>query len=138
MWQIVNYKNGISSYEAHRAIGVTQKTAWFIYHRIRFALYQGIFENPLSGKVEADETLIVRKARNMSKNVKACKVTGIGGKDKTVVMGILERGGKVLTNVIPNQMKNSIQAEGRRHVEAGCAPFTDALKSFKRFGRISA
>lgn len=64
MWQIVNCKNGISSYEVHRAIGVTQKTAWFLDHRIRFAL--GMTPgNKLSGQVEADETFIGGKARNM-------------------------------------------------------------------------
>src|SRR6266581_2607485 len=76
MWQIVNCKNGISSYEVHRAIGVTQKTAWFLDHRIRFALHQGTFDNMLSGEVEADETFIGGKARNMHKAERARKITG--------------------------------------------------------------
>ena len=81
MWQIVNCKNGVSSYEVHRAIGVTQKTAWFLDHRIRFAL--GLVPgNKLSGQVEADETFIGGKARNMHKERRA-KLTGTGGKDKT-------------------------------------------------------
>jgi ISXO2-like transposase domain/Transposase zinc-ribbon domain len=105
MWLIVNCKNGISSYEVHRAIGVTQKSAWFMDHRIRMALHNGSFENLLSGKVEADETFIGGKARNMHANVKARKVTGTGGKDKTMVMGILERGGKVRTKVIDSRKK---------------------------------
>src|ERR1700722_16876598 len=85
MWQIVNCKNGVSSYEIHRAIGVTQKSAWFLDHRIRLALTMGTF-NKLSGQIEADETYIGGKARNMHKSVKARKVTGTGGKDKTAVM----------------------------------------------------
>ena len=131
MWQIVNCKNGISSYEVHRAIGVTQKTAWFMDHRIRFALGMEPGEGKLSGEVEADETFIGGKARNMHKDLKVRKVTGTGGKDKTAVMGILERGGKVRTKVIPNRKKSALQAEVRKHVEAGSALFTDALKSYE-------
>jgi transposase-like protein len=136
MWQIVNSKNGISSYEVHRAIGITQKSAWFLDHRIRFALHQGTFENMLSGEVEADETFIGGKARNMHKDVKAKKITGTGGKDKTMVMGILERGkdgkqSKVRTSVVQNRKKKELQAEVRQHVEAGSALFTDALKSYE-------
>jgi len=130
MWQIVNCKNGISSYEVHRAIGVTQKTAWFMDHRIRFMLGMGPGEKA-SGHVEADETFIGGKARNMHKAVRARKITGTGGKDKTAVMGILERGGKVRTTVIPNRKKKAIQAQIRQHVEAGSALYTDALKSYE-------
>ena len=66
MWQVVNCKNGVSSWEIHRALGVTQKTAWFMDHRIRLALTMGSFDK-LSGEVEADETFIGGKARNMHK-----------------------------------------------------------------------
>src|ERR1700723_2092245 len=91
MWQIVNCKNGISSYEIARATGVTQKTAWFMDHRIRVALGM---ESPdkLSGHVEADETFIGGKARNMHAGKRAARITGRGGNDKTAVIGILERG----------------------------------------------
>src|SRR5450432_3245563 len=91
MWQIVNCKNGISSYEVHRAIGITQKSAWFLDHRIRLALTMGSF-NKFSGQIEADETFIGGKARNMHKTERARKITGTGGRDKTAVLGILERG----------------------------------------------
>ncbi len=101
MWLIVNCKNGISSYEIHRAIGITQKSAWFLDHRIRMAFHEGSFENLLKGECEADETFIGGKARNMHKGKRAERITGTGGKDKTAVMGILERGGKVRTKVIP-------------------------------------
>ena len=130
MWQIVNCKNGISSYEVHRAIGITQKSAWFLDHRIRFALTTSL-GNKLSGQVEADETYIGGKARNMHASKRAAKVTGTGGKDKTAVMGILERGGKVRTKVLDNTKKKTLQAEVRAHVLAGSALFTDALLSYE-------
>lgn len=104
MWMVVNCKNGVSSYEIHRATGVTQKTAWFMDHRIRLSLGMGP-TNKFSGQIEADETYIGGKARNMHKDVKARKITGTGGKDKTAVMGILERGGKVRTKVVDNTKK---------------------------------
>jgi hypothetical protein len=104
MWQVVNSKNGISSCEVARAIGITQKSAWFLDHRIRFMLSMGP-GNKLSGQVEADETYIGGKARNMHADKKARKITGTGGKDKTAVMGILERGGQVRTKVIGNTKK---------------------------------
>ena len=130
MWQIVNDKNGISSYEVHRAIGITQKSAWFLDHRIRFALTQGSF-NKLSGQIEADETFIGGKARNMHSAKRATKITGTGGKDKTAVMGILERGGKIKTTVVENRKKKVLQSEIRAHVLAGSAIFTDSLKSYE-------
>jgi transposase-like protein len=130
MWQVVNCKNGVSSYEVHRAIGVTQKTAWFMDHRIRFALGMGAVDK-LSGEVKADETFIAGKARNMHLNKRQRRITGTGGKDKTAVMGILERGGKVRATVIPNRKKTALQAEVKKHVEAGAALYTDALLSYE-------
>jgi transposase-like protein len=135
MWQVVNSKNGISSYEVHRAIGITQKSAWFMDHRIRFAL--GMTPgNKLSGQIEADETFIGGKARNMHPRKRAAKITGTGGKDKTAVMGILERGSKatgskVRTRVVDNTKKKTLQSEIREHVLAGSALFTDSLKSYE-------
>lgn len=130
MWQVVNSKNGISSCEVAKAIGITQKSAWFLDHRIRFSLSMGP-GNKLSGQVEADETYIGGKARNMHSATRARKITGTGGKDKTAVMGILERGGKVRTKVIDNARKKTLHAEIREHVLAGSALFTDALKSYE-------
>jgi transposase-like protein len=130
MWQIVNCKNGISSYEVHRAIGITQKSAWFMDHRIRLALTMGTI-NKFSGQIEADETFIGGKARNMHATRRAKVVTGTGGKDKTAVLGILERGGKVRTKVVDNTKKKTLQKELREHVLAGSAIFTDALKSYE-------
>src|SRR6266404_2971650 len=89
VWLIVNAKNGISSYELHRSVGVTQKSAWFMLQRIRLAMQEGSFEK-FSGRIEADETYIGAKARNMHKNKRpAGKWTGPIG--KTAVLGLLER-----------------------------------------------
>jgi transposase-like protein len=99
-------------------------------HRIRFALHHGSFEK-FSGHVEADETFIGGKARNMHVGKRARRITGTGGKDKTAVMGILERGGKIKTVVIPNRKRKAIQSEVQKHVEAGSALYTDALLSYE-------
>jgi transposase-like protein len=130
LWLVVNCKNGISSCELARDLGVTQKTAWFMAHRLRFALTEGGF-GLLSGEVEADETFIGGKARNMHLEKRARCITGAGGKDKTPVMGILQRGGKVRTAIVPNRKKAALQAEVRKHVEAGAALYTDALLSYE-------
>ena len=133
MWMVVNCKNGISSYEIHRAIGVTQKSAWFMNHRIRLAF--GLEpDEKLSGHVEADETFIGGKARNMHASKRERRITGTGGKDKTAVMGILERGGNVRAIVVPNRKKKSLQGEVRKHVEAGAALYTDFLLSYEGLG----
>jgi Transposase and inactivated derivatives len=135
LWLIVNCKNGISSCESARDLGVTQKTAWFMNHRLRFALTDG-GSGLLTRHVEADETFIGGKARNMHKAKRDAKITGTGGKDKTAVMGILERGGKVRTSVVPNRKKKALQAEVRKHVEASSALYTDALKSYEGLGEF--
>jgi len=95
IWMITNCKNGVSSYEVHRAIGVTQKTAWFMVHRIRLAMQTGTFEMKMNGQVEVDETYIGGLARNMHRDVRERRITGTGGKGKVAVMGLLERNGKV-------------------------------------------
>jgi transposase-like protein len=130
MWQVVNCKNGVSSYEIAKAIGVTQKTAWFMDHRIRLSL--GMAEpEKLSGHVEADEAFIGGKARNMHVEKRMRRITGTSGKDKVAVIGILERGGEVRTTVVPNRRKKALQGEVLKHVEAGSALYTDFLSSYK-------
>ena len=136
MWQVVNCKNGVSSYEIHRAFGITQKSAWFLDHRIRYALGMESGEK-LSGHVEADETFIGGKARNMHIATRQRRITGTGTKDKTAVMGILERGdkasgktSKVRTTVVSSRKKKELRAEVKKHVEAGSALYTDALLSY--------
>lgn len=130
LWLVVNCKNGISSCEMARDLGITQKSAWFLNHRIRMMLHDGSVEKA-SGHVEADETLIGGKARNMHVAQRRRRITGTGGKDKTPVMGILQRGGKVRTSVVENRKKKTLQAEIHEHVEAGSALYTDFLLSYE-------
>ncbi len=129
-WLLTNSKNGISSCELARSIGITQKSAWHMLHRIRKTLHEDSAVL-LSGEVEADETFIGGKARNMHVSKKARRITGAGTVDKTAVMGILERGGTVRTTVVADRKKKTLQAEVKKHVEAGAALYTDALLSYE-------
>jgi transposase-like protein len=133
VWIITSAKNGVSSCEIARSLGVTQKTAWFMLHRIRLAMQSGSMMKlggNGGGEVEADETFIGGKARNMHLSVRQRRITGTGTKDKVAVMGILERGGEVRTIVVPSRKKAVLQAEVKKHVEAGAALYTDFLLSY--------
>jgi hypothetical protein len=129
-WMVTNCKNGISSYEIARDIKVTQKSAWFMLHRIRLAMQDDFFGSKLGGEVEVDETFIGGKARNMHVSERKRRITGTGTKDKTAVMGMLERGGKIRAKVVSARKKHELQAEVYKHVEAGSALYSDALKSY--------
>jgi len=129
MWLLANCKNGISSYEIARDLGISQKSAWHMLHRIRMAAHQGPV-GKLSGEVEVDETFIGGKARNMHLWKRRRKITAPGPKDKVPVMGILERGGKVRTFVVPGTRRKHLVPRIREHVEAGSAIFSDELKSY--------
>jgi len=131
VWMITNCKNGISSYEISRALGVTQKTAWFMDHRIRLAMQSGSFLKQMSGHVEVDETFIGGKARNMHRSVKARRLQGATGYEgKMAVMGLLERHGEVRTVVIPNTKRKSLRSAINTHVEPGSMVYSDALRSY--------
>jgi transposase-like protein len=134
VWMLVNCKNGISSYEIHRDLGVTQKSAWFMLHRIRLAMQSKSFLK-LGGKgteVEVDETFIGGKARNMHVGTarrRKLDLTGVGG--KTAVIGLLERGGEVRAGVIPTRRKHHLQGEVLANVKPGSAVYTDDLMSYQ-------
>ena len=132
VWLIGNCKNGISSCEVARDLHVCQKTAWFMLHRIRFAMQRGTFEKMGgSGPVEADETMIGGLARFMHKDKKAVKITGTGGAGKELVVGLLDREtGKVHVEHIPNRKKKTLQEQVRAHVVSGAELFTDELASY--------
>ncbi len=127
---ITNAKNGISSPEIHRSIGVTQKTAWFMLQRIRLAMKEGSFTK-VNGRVEVDETFICGKARSMHKWIREQKITGTGGKDKTMVVGVLQRGGKVRTKVVTSRTKATLHKLVKANIQPGAEIFTDALKSYE-------
>lgn len=129
LWLITNCKNGISSCELARDLGVTQKTAWFILHRIRLAMQDENF-GKLNGHVEVDETFIGGKARNMHLDVKKRRITGTGGHDKAVVFGALERGGRVRAAVVADRKRSALHASVKEHVAVGAALYSDALASY--------
>jgi len=133
-WMLCNCKNGISSYELGKALGLHQESAWFMLQRIRKVMQDDFFGSKLgggSGEIEVDESFIGGKARNMHVSERKRRITGTGTKDKTAVMGILERGGKIRTTVVPNRKKAALQGEVRKHVEAGAALYSDALLSYE-------
>src|SRR5260370_4179468 len=132
MWLAINCKNGISSYEIARDLGVTQKTAWFMLHRIRLSMHNGAV-GKFSGRVEADETYIGAKARYMHKD----KRTGVGhaGLKKTAVQGILERTtpdkhSQVVLKVVDNMRRPELCGNVRKHVEQGSTVCTDAVTPY--------
>ncbi len=129
VWLIVNAKNGISSWEIHRAIGVTQKTAWFMLHRVRLAM-QGQTHGKLVGEIEVDETFIGAKSRNMHAAKRREKIQGRGVTGKAVVMGMLQRGGKVRATVIENRKKETLQPLVEQNVRKGSRVFTDELVAY--------
>jgi transposase-like protein len=115
IWLIANSKNGISSHELGRALGTTQKSAWFMLHRIRLAMQTGSFDK-LDGEVEVDETFIGGKARNMHEDVHKRRITGTGGKDKSVVMGIRQRDGEIRASVVPDNRRPTLHEQITTHV----------------------
>jgi hypothetical protein len=126
MWMIANCKNGISSWELHRALGVSQKAAWFMLQRLRLAMQDDLTGGKLGGEVEVDETFIGGKARNMHKADKRRKgLKGGGPAGKTIVLGMLEREGKVRATVIPDRSKSVMQENVRPHVETGSQIYSD-------------
>lgn len=130
MWLIANAKNGVSSCEIARAIGVTQKTAWFMDHRIRLAM-QVESSEPLTGEVEADETYIGGKAENMHKARRERVIRGRGASGKTAVFGMLERQGRVRTKVVQDTGSETLQREIAKNVKSGATIYTDAFPSYE-------
>jgi transposase-like protein len=129
VWMLVNCKNGVSSWEIHRAMGVTQKTAWFMLQRARLAT-QGVLGGKLSGEVEVDETFIGGKARNMHKSKREEKITGRGPEGKAIIAAVLERHGEVRASVVESRRKKPLQSMVHENVEAGSNIYSDALKSY--------
>jgi transposase-like protein len=135
VWLIANAKNGISSYEVARALGVTQKTAWFMLHRIRLAMQTAAF-GKIGGEIEVDETYIGGAARFMHKDKKQRVVQGgRGPKGKVAVMGLLDRHGPdkhstIRLKIPKTTRKPHVQPIVRENVEAGATVYTDALLSY--------
>ena len=130
VWCITNCKNGISSYELSRDLGVTQKSAWHMLHRIRLAMQDGSFVK-MTGTVEADETFVGGKAKNMHHAVKKERIVGRGASGKMIVQGILNRKGRVIADVVPNTKRKTLNPNIEAVVEPGSTIYTDALKSYE-------
>jgi transposase-like protein len=140
IWMLANSKNGISSYELARGLGVTQKTAWFMLHRIRLAMQSRTFRK-MRGDVEADESFLGGAAKFMHFGKKKRVVRGTGGMDKVAVFGLLERGkgkkeSRVAASVVSRIRKKDLQKQIREKVKLGSALFTDAFWSYKGLEKV--
>lgn len=132
VWCIANFKMGISSHELGRTLGITQKSAWFMLHRIRLAMTTQSFRK-LSGVVESDETFVGGLAANMHAAVRARRIRGRGTVGKAIVHGLLERNSskvaqdsEVRASVIPDTEAGTILALLKRAIKGTyvhCAPF---------------
>jgi len=114
LWLLVNCKNGISSYEVAKDLGITQKSAWFVLQRLRLALKDRSFTKigGQSGPVEVDETFVCGQFKNMHKEKRLRYNIERGKKGKTVVLGMLDRDvRKVRAKVIPNVKRETLQRE---------------------------
>jgi transposase-like protein len=134
MWLVTNCKNGISSYELARALGVTQKTGWFMLHRLRLGMKTDKTRKMGStgGPVEVDEVFVGGNPRKMHADRRAKLQTAMGRDHKTVVMGMLDRDAReVRTKVIPNVKRETLQAEILRQVQGAGTVYTDGYVSYE-------
>ncbi len=135
LWMITSAKNGVSSYEVARALDVTQKTAWFMMHRLRLALQKGSIDRKLMGEVEVDETYIGGQARNMHYD-KQLKMKRTEGRfRKAVVVGMLERKGEVRTAVLTKASSRLLEASIKENVVPGSALFSDEWRGYQQVGK---
>ncbi|HEY0796452.1 MAG TPA: IS1595 family transposase [Acidisarcina sp.] len=146
VWLLVNCRNGISSYELHRSLGVTQKSAWFMLHRIRLAVKSGAF-GKMGGpgcEIEADESFIGGKAKNkhewQRKELRTLKDSVVPGDHrllgKSAVMGILDREQRqIRATVIKRVDRPTLQAEILSNVEHGSKIYTDEARMYRGLPR---
>lgn len=135
IWLIANAKNGISSHELGRSVGLTQKSAWFVLHRVRLAMQTKTFDR-LTGEIEVDESFIGGKAQFMHPAKRKAKMARSGQHGgKTAVMGLLNRDGEVRTVIVPDTTGPTLQAKVYEHVEPGSAIYSDSWRSYLGLGR---
>ena len=137
VWMLVNCKNGVSSWEIHRTLGVTQKTAWFMLQRIRQALHTfRHWDGKLGGdgsEVEVDETYVGGRIRNMHKDRRLRYEQMGGNSGKTIVMGIMDRKMRqVRTQVVPDVKRETLQTQVLKNVKFGSQVYTDAHVAYDR------
>lgn len=134
MYLCINHKKGISSLQLADTLGITQKSAWFVLHRIRAIVSQQVPEMLLSGMVEADETFIGGKEKNKHKDKKP--KTGTWRDTKKVVLGAVERGGKVVAKSVPNRNAKNVKPFITKHVAEGARLVTDEWYAYNRLNTI--
>jgi transposase-like protein len=139
MWMIVNAKNGVSSWEIHRSLKVTQKSAWFMLQRLRLAMKEDYGYGPLrkiggnDHEVEVDETFIGGQKKNMHKDKKVRYEARGGASGKTVVQGILDRTARqVRAKVMPNVKRETLQKEILTQVKYGTKVYTDSAVAYEQ------
>jgi transposase-like protein len=138
IWMVANCKNGISSYEMARALGVTQKSAWHMNHRIRLAMRLGTIEK-MDGACEADESFFGGLAKNMHRARRRVAITGTGKVGKTAVFGIVQRSrgenpSRVHARVVPDVGRATLHGHIRSTVQRGTTLYTDAMLSYRGLG----
>lgn len=129
IWLIANSKNGVSSHELARSVGITQKSAWFVLHRIRLAMRTGSFMQ-LDGEVETDTTFIGGKARNMHESQRKQRITGTGFTDKTAISGVVQRGGEVRGRVVPDTQAHTLEDHVFDEVLQGTKVYTNGARTY--------
>jgi transposase-like protein len=134
LWLLCNSKNGISSYELHRSLGVTQKTAWFMLHRIRLAMETQSFVKlggQDGGPVEIDETFIGPKPQKMHREKRLERKLGIKSRDSIAVMGMLDRDARqVRAKVIPDVRRDTLQREILKEIAGKSTIYTDGWPGY--------
>jgi transposase-like protein len=139
IWLLTNCKNGVSSWEIHRALGVTQKTAWFMLHRIRLGMKEDYGRGPINkiggegSEVEVDETFVGGNKKNMHREKQVRYEAKGGASGKTVVQGILDRTARqVRAKVVPNVKRETLQSEILRQVKYGTQVYTDEAVAYEQ------
>jgi len=135
VWLVVNCKNGVSSWEIHRDLGVTQKSAWFMLHRIRLALKSGSWTKMGGGEgggpVEVDETFIGPKPQKMHRARRLKMQSAAHGQTKAIVMGMLDRDSRqVRAKVVPSVRRDVLQREILGGIESGSTVYTDGYPAY--------
>ncbi len=139
VWLLTNCKNGVSSWEIHRDLGVTQKSAWFMLHRIRLGMKEDYGHGPMNkiggpeSEVEVDETFVGGQKKNMHRDRAVRYETRGGASGKTVVQGILDRTARqVRAKVMPNVRRETLQAEILKQVKFGTTVYTDEAVAYEQ------
>lgn len=139
IWLITAHKKGIASTQLATDLKITQKSAWFVLHRLRYAARTKSFARPLAGEVESDETFVGGKAINMSKAKRERLGNPKGPQGKTIVHGFLQRGddeqpSQARAATIPDPGGPTIQASVRANVAPGSTLYTDAWRAYRALG----